>query len=665
MGIFWDDPPGKKLKNCAAYIMPDIPDTGWEMPREFPNLQHAKCLAIDVETYDPELIERGPGWARGKGHLVGVSIAADGFKGYYPMRHEVDPHINIPPDKVLAWLNDVLSNEHAPKLGANIMYDVGWLRQEGVDVKGKLIDLQYAEALLTEDGKVGLEHLGQKYLGLGKESSDLYKWCAAYYGGAANDRQRKNIYRAPARLVGHYAESDATLPFKLAGPMYRALERDGLLDVFDMECRLIPLLIDMRFAGVSVDINRAEQARVKLLSMADEAAAQIRHIVGFDVNVNAAASLAKAFDKIGLKYPRTAPSASYPEGQPSFTKLSLKATDHKVARLIEDQKKYLKTVGTFIDGAILDAHVGGKIYPLYHPLRGDDNGTRSGRLSCTKPNAQQMPSRDKIITPLLRGLFIPHPGHKSWISIDYGQIEYRMLLQFACGKGSDEIRSRFNAETGLDFHNMSQQMILEKTGIKLDRKYVKNTSFGLLYGMSKKTLANNLGLNRKKADKLFDTYHTALPFVAATMDRYKKLAAEKGEVKTILGRKSRFTLWVPKKYDEKAIALPYERALSRYGHNIMRAYTHKGINRVLQGSSADQMKMAMVKMHESGVLDAIGPPVVTVHDEADISNPGGPRAEEAIKEIVHIMKTAIKLRVPVEVDVEEGPNWAEIKEVKV
>lgn len=660
-GIFWDEKPGEKVVNKTAIIMPDIPETNWQMPTSFPNLKHAKCLAIDTETYDPELLTHGPGWARGKGHIVGVSVAADGFKGYYPIRHEVEPHINFPPDKVFAWLRDILSNENAPKIGANLMYDVGWLREEGVDVKGKLIDVQYAEALLTEEGKVGLEDIAQKYLGTGKESNLLYDWCARYYGGSPNGTQRKHIHKSPARLVGHYAESDAVLPLQLAKHLYAALQQDKLVDLFDLECRLTPLLIDMRFAGVTVDIDKAEQAREKLLAMADETSKQIRNIVGFNVNVNASASLAKAFDKLDLPYPLTAPSASYPDGQPSFTKFVLKSTKHNLARLIEDERKYRKTVSTFIDGYILNAHVNGKVYGQFHPLRGKENGARSGRFASSNPNLQNLSSRDKLIAPLIRGLFKPDYGHKCWRSYDYSQIEYRFLVHYAVGEGSDEVRKKYADDPHTDYHKMTQALVKEKTGIALDRKPVKNINFGLAYGMGEPTLADTLGVKLHEAKRLFVAYHGGAPFVKATMDACMNIAAKTGEITTILGRKSRFEKWLPikRKKGKEYFPLPFEAALRKWG-KIGRAYLHKALNRRLQGSAADMLKVAMVKCYEDGIFDETGVPRLTVHDENDFSDPGG--KDNAFKEMKHVMETCMDLKVPILVDSEVGPNWGHLEE---
>ncbi len=253
VGLFWED--AEKTK-CGEVIraMPSIPETGWAPPTYLPNLATASVISVDCETWDPDLIDHGPGWARGKGHIVGVSIAVPGgYKWYFPIRHTIEPETNMDPAMVLAWLSETLSNPLQPKVGANLLYDVGWLRHEGVTVAGSLMDVQYAEALLDERAEVALEVLAQKYLGEGKDSSLMYRWCSDFYGGPVSAKQRANIYRTPARLVGPYAESDADLPLRVALKQYPLLAAEGLLDLFAMECDLIYLLCDMRSAGVSVD----------------------------------------------------------------------------------------------------------------------------------------------------------------------------------------------------------------------------------------------------------------------------------------------------------------------------------------------------------------------------------------------------------------------------
>jgi DNA polymerase-1 len=248
--MFWQDEQVEKGKRNIVRVMPPIPDTGWRAPRDLPNLSHASAIAIDTETWDPELLENGPGWARHRGHIVGVSLSVpEGYSWYLPIRHSVMPEDNLDPGQVLKYLQDMLGNPVQPKVGANLLYDVGWLREEGVHVHGELMDVQFAEALLDERATTNLDDLGARYVGEHKESNTLYQWCSDFYGGGIDGKQRANIHRAPPCLVGPYAQQDARLPMQVLMKQWPRMEAEGLLDLFRMECGLIPLLIEMRLRG--------------------------------------------------------------------------------------------------------------------------------------------------------------------------------------------------------------------------------------------------------------------------------------------------------------------------------------------------------------------------------------------------------------------------------
>ncbi len=659
IGMFWEDLPSTGKRGAVVRSMPPIPETGWKAPTTFPNLSAARAIAIDVETYDPDLIDYGPGWGRGVGHLVGVSIGVEDGCWYFPFGHTVREEENLSQEAVLSWLRDTLGNPQQPKIGANLIYDVGWLEYSGIPVRGRLIDVQFAEALLEERASVSLESMAQKYLNEGKDSSILYDWCSRFYGGAVSPAQRGNIYRAPPSLVGPYAESDANLPLRLAKVLYPLLLKEGLLEVFDMECRLIPLLIKMRMLGVRVDLDKAERLRDDLSMRIDVQAKALQDIVGMRVDINSSDSIRKAFDSAGLKYRLTS------KGNPSFTKQFLNSLEHPLAKGIVGIRRLLKLRDTFIQSYILDSHVNERVYCQFHPLRGDDNGTRSGRLSSSTPNLQNIPSRDDELAPLIRGLFIPDAGHAAWRKYDYSQIEYRFLIHYAVGPKADEIREHFNLHPDTDYHEMALDLVAPEAGWDIStpelrkkrRKPTKTINFGLIYGMGTEKLGEDLNLTKQQSKELFAAYHAAVPFAKATMDAATKEAQDTGAITTILGRKSRFDLWEPLRWGEDTIALPLHEAILRYG-SIRRAHTHKALNRRLQGSAADLMKKAMVQCYEDGIFDETGIPAITVHDELDFSDPG--ERDKAFLEMRHVMETALNLRIPIRADGDIGPNWGDL-----
>jgi DNA polymerase-1 len=634
--------------------MPSIPPTGWKPPRDFPNLSAARAISLDTETYDPRMETRGPGWASGDGHIIGVSLAVDEKnKWYFPVRHTVERENNLNPQSVFDYLRDTLKDPRQSKIGANLIYDLGWLKTENVHVAGQLFDVQFAEALISETAKVGIDTLAEKYLNTHKVTSLLYQWLNAAYGGGVAD-QRKNLWRSPPSLCGPYAEADASIPLSVLKKQWPILERKGLKPVFCLENRGIPLLIDMRLAGCSVDIPRAEQLYQELTTDIDSLYGDLKELTGLHLNVNAPDDLKRAFDVAKIKYPFTEKT-----GKPSFAKKFLESQDHPLPKLVVEIRALTKLRDTFVKNYILDNEIDGKIYCEFHPLRGDDYGTRSGRYSSTRPNLQNIPIRTDR-GKQIRSAFIPDKGHKLWRSYDYSQIEYRLLAHFAMGPGSDELRQVFVDEPKTDYHALGQKLVEKGAGKKLDRKPLKNINFGIIYGMGESTLATNLGVSSSKAKQLFEAYHKGAPYVLKTMEYYTKLAENTGVITTLLGRQSQFDLWEPSSFDDKRPAMPLEFAAKHYG-NIKRAGCYKALNRLLQGSAADFLKMATVMCYEEGVFKKTGVPRLTVHDELNFSDPDPRETDIAFRAMADIMETAIKLKIPILVDQEVGPNWGQLK----
>lgn len=640
--------------------MPMIPQTGWRPPAEFPNLTAAKVIGFDTETWDPEMMQAGPGWARGKGHIIGASLAVeDGSSWYFPIRHETQGELNLDPQQVIRYLDYTLQ-DNRPKVGTNLIYDLGWCRQEGIRVGGRLYDVQFAEALLnSESPDVSLEALAQQYLGMGKETSILYDWLARWLGGPADGRQRGNLHRAPPSLVGPYAEADASLPLAILNKQWPELAKKGLLDLFDLECRLIPLLVAMRFKGARVNLERAEQYYEELGEEAALIEKQLYTVAGQPVNPNATESIRSAFQAVGLQLPSKRDKKTG-QDKPSTSADLLEKMDHPLPKLILEYRRTTKVRDVFLKSYILEKNINGRLHCSFHPLRGDGTGTRSGRFSSSDPNLQNIPVRTEI-GKRVRRLFEASAGGR-WVKFDYSQIEYRMLAHFAVGPGSEELRRAYSDNPDVDYHELTQGLVLRLTGLELPRRNIKNINFGLIYGMSEPKLAADLGLDKARGRELFSNYHRAAPFARATMEEASMHVHRLGYVTTLLGRRSDFPFWGPKRREERTAVPSYGEAVLRWGaFNIERAFTHKALNRRLQGSAADVMKYAMVTAYEAGYFEegACGMPGLTVHDELDFEDYGSPEAA-VWKDFKHHMETNLPpLRVPVRMDMGVGPNWGD------
>lgn len=638
MSGFWDDVPVAGPSARPLRFIPP-PKTGWKPPKEFPNLKRATMLSIDTETKDPELTTKGPGGARGAGRIVGVSLATEDDAWYFPIRHEYaeEAHLNMDPEAVFRYLADLVGNTKREYVGANLIYDLEMLRAEGVrfDPRATFHDVQYAEPLLDEEAKsYSLNTLSEKYLDDEKDTGLLYRWCADAFGGKADKSQAANIWRAPPSLVGPYAEQDARLPLRILMKQGPRLEAEGLLDVYDMECGLIPMLLDMRFAGVRVD----ERAAARVLNeLRKKSAAAARRIP--EVDAWSAESIARAFDKEGVEYHRTS------QGKPSFTKPWLTNCKHPIAKAILDVRKYDKAANPFVESYILESAVKGRVHGQFHPLRNDDNGAVSGRFSSSTPNLQNITSRDEELAPLIRGLFVPEEGYL-WARTDYSQVEYRKLIHFMVEwrlTGAKELQRRYIKNPDTDFHQMCIDLVKEITAILLERKPAKNINFGLVYGMGKNKLIESLGVSEELGNKLYNAYFSAMPGVKEAIDYASNMANVEGHIVTIMGRRKRFG----------------EIEMNDFGQ-YERPHVHKALNSILQGSAADTMKKGMLECYRAGLLfcDEVITHL-TVHDELDMSVKDNKRGREALKEIIHIQETAMPCNVPLLVDSSTGKNWGE------
>jgi DNA polymerase I-like protein with 3'-5' exonuclease and polymerase domains len=607
----------------------------WTVPQSFPDLTNSKYIAIDLETCDPNLMELGPGWTRNDGFIVGVAVAAGDFVGYYPFRHQGGG--NIPEEKVFTWLRKQMDTPHIPKIMHNAMYDAGWLKWANVDVKGKIIDTMIAAPLINENRfSFALNALGRDYLGERKDEKVL-KSAAKDFGLDP----KKELWKLPSQFVGTYAEQDAALTLRLWNHFEPLINKEELSSIFELETSLIPCVFEMRSKGVRVDLDKAEQTKTKLLTMKKQILKEIKDDTNIDIEPWVATSVAKVFDYHNIHYDETDKSK-----QASFTKAWLQNCPHPIAAKVLRLRELDKAHNTFID-SILKHSYKGRIHCELHQLRNDDGGTVTGRFSSSNPNLQQIPSRDPEIKKMIRGLFIPEEGEK-WGSFDYSSQEPRLLVHY-CGvvnKGNptvDNIIEQYQQDD-VDFHQMVADMA------NISRKEAKTVNLGIMYGMGKQKLANTLDIKLEEANELLDTYHRRVPFVKQLADQVMSRAQKMGRVRTVLGRSCRFDMWEPKTFGYNQ-PLKFEEAEKKYGPGIRRAFTYKALNRLIQGSAADQTKKAMVDCYKEGLV-----PLLTVHDELCFSI----SSQEQADKITEIMEQGLELNVPSKVDQELGDDWGEV-----
>jgi DNA polymerase I-like protein with 3'-5' exonuclease and polymerase domains len=607
-------------------------------------IDEAKLIAIDTETYDPNLKTMGPGGFRKDGHVAGISISTDsGYTEYFPIGHEGGGNLNK--TKVISFLLYIYS-KRKKLIFANAMYDVEWLysldKRLTLTKDHRIYDVQTIEHLIDENKlKYSLDSLAKHYLRKSKYEVELAQ--AVLYKFGKRAKVKENLWRLHANEVSEYAKEDALLTLQIYQKQQERIKREEIESIVDFESRLIPVLFHMRKKGVRVDVDKAHSLYTELEKKQSEVQRMLNRLGGTEVNVWANASLKEAYDKNSIGYNYTA------KGTPSFTASWLETQMDDVSQSILKVRKLDKIRNTFVKNMIIDKASNGRIYCGFNPM-----GTVTGRFSSQYPNLQQVPARDPELGPMIRSLFIPEEDCE-WVCADYSQQEPRVLVHYASLKGMEtaiKVKEEFNKNDDTDFHQMVADMA------SIPRKQAKTINLGLFYGMGNKKLAAELGLDNDQAHELFNKYHDKVPFVKELSRQVSNVASSRGYIKTLLGRKRRFDMWEPRdSWGERAYSL--SEAHAQYPkQELKRAYTHTAMNALIQGSSADITKSAMIKIYEAGLLDEIDLKL-TVHDELDFSVE--PLKQKCFDESLQIMKTCVDLKVPLKVDVEKGLNWGTIE----
>jgi DNA polymerase I-like protein with 3'-5' exonuclease and polymerase domains len=606
----------------------------WVQPDTFPDLSGYDEIAIDLETRDPGIKDAGPGYFRKNGEVVGIAIAVDGWEAYYPIAHETPP--NMDKELVTRWLRKQCSYESVNYIFHNAFYDVGWLTTMDIDIKGKIIDTLIAAPIVDENRfRFDLNSLAKDYLQESKSETQLRE--AAKMWGLD---PKADLWKLPASHVGTYAEQDAAVTLRLWHHLKKEITAQNLVNIFALETDLFPVLFEMKRKGVRINLDKAEVIKNDLQEQEKKLLQSIKKLAGTSVEIWAATSVAKAFDALSIPYNRTE------TGKPSFDKNFLSSHDSPLAQMVVKAREINKARTTFIDSILKHSHRG-RIHAEIHQMRSDQGGTVTGRFSYSNPNLQQIPARNQIIGPMIRSLFIPEKNHQ-WGIFDYSQQEPRLIAHYASIKsftGASKFVEAYQEDDTTDFHQLVADMA------DIGRKQAKTINLGLFYGMGKGKLMSQLGVDLETATELLTAYHERVPFVKKLMNDTMNKAGSKGYLRTLLGRKCRFELWEPSN-EWGSKALPFKEAKNEYGGESMikRAWTYKALNRLIQGSAADQTKQAMVDLHKEGYTAHI-----QVHDELDFSI----ASEKDSANIKDIMENCVELLVPSKVDVELGESWGD------
>jgi DNA polymerase I-like protein with 3'-5' exonuclease and polymerase domains len=652
-------------------------------------------VAVDLETYDPKLKTHGSGAIIGDGFVCGIAISYRDETFYFPIKHK---GANLAANIVWKVLNKkIFQNEKIDKVFHNAMYDVCWIRSvTGLMPKGNLYDTMIAASVIDENRKsYSLDSLSADYLNDKKYKYDLKDRALEEHGIAD---PMSNMDKLPYDLVRDYAEQDVSLtlrlwkefknkinePIKVAGPEDNPIKYKTLQNIFDLETKLFPCLVDMRFKGVRVDKKKSEALGDKLKSKQTNIVKGIKRRTGVDVSIWAADSIKGLLDHQKI----TDYKITEKTKRPMLSKQWLESHPNKYLKLIARARQYDKLFNTFVHGILKFVHKG-RIHAEINQIKSERGGTVTGRFSMSNPNLQQIPARTEQGNQI-RSLFLPDEGCK-WASFDYSQQEPRLVVHYALKSGftgAEVIANKYHEDDNTDFHDIVAKMA------NITRKQAKTINLGLFYGMGKGKLARSLELEPEEAKDLFNQYHNDVPFVRGLAQGLQKYAEEEKQIYTLEDRFCRFDKWEPvdKEWDGSKGIFTCKQIVEKEGKNVIEtvpvpimergealehylanrsrnsqesdphcsnfenyyrpAFTYKALNRLIQGSAADMTKRAMVKLYEQGIV-----PHIQIHDELCFSI----KTEKEAKIIKETMEQAIKLKVPNKVDYESGPNWGNIK----
>ena len=640
------DKPTKKQRVIAIaqhqlFTPETLPVVDWVAPdpRNLPDLSllYGTIVGYDLETHDPEIKTKGPGWPWRGGKVVGVSLDWCEIPVYLPFDHEGGDNLDGESQTIARnWLDALHKDQHVTLAMHNAPYDLGWSMRWLGSTPRVCHDTLAMAALLNEYRQsYRLDRVASEELGETKDERILEAASTAMHLDPKSD-----LWRLPARFVSEYASQDARITRKLAlrfAPMIASRE---LLRVYQLEQDVQQVLIAMRAKGIRVDVDRA---RLDYHRLRDQMKQLQKKHLPIEVNVWSG-TLGTWLGKNGYVLPKTE------AGAPSVTKDWLKAGakhDERLAAILKI-RQLDKLTETFIKAYLLDKEVGGRIYPEFHPLRSDEGGAVTGRFSSSHPNFQNLSAVKNADDPddagrLVRGYILPEEGDQ-WVAIDYSQQEPRLAVHFASTlrlTGAAALRDRYLTDPRTDFYSVVSE------GAGLERKQAKVISLGRMYGMGDAKMCISMGFPTARdansgiltagaeGRQVIDAFDKASPWMRELSQRVGRTAERRGWIWTLGGRRCRF------KHDES-------------GEPIMEGNrpvpVHKFLNRLIQGSAADQTKSAMVAVHRAGLVDALR---VTVHDELGFSM----RDTSEMDAAQSAMLGCVTLHVPSAVDREVGPSW--------
>ena len=588
----------------TAYRMADTPE---ERQALMQVLMQAKAVSMDTETTGTEALDA---------RLVGMSFAVEeGEAWYVPV---------VQDENIVEEFRPFYECPDILKVGQNIKYDLQVLRNYGIRLAGPMADTMIAHYLLHPEMRHGMDYLAEAYL--------RYR-TIPITELIGSGKQQKSMADLSPEEIRVYACEDADITLRLHHLFLPQLKEQNLLPLFeDLEMPLVAVLAEMERNGVCLDTAALHETSGKFTRLMEDLEKEIHALAGMEFNIASPKQVGEVlFDRLQItSKPKKTKTGQYVTSEDVLESLRSK---HPIVEKILEHRGVKKLLGTYVDALPL----------LINPRTGhihtnfNQTITATGRLSSSNPNLQNIPVRDAMGKEV-RKAFVSCPG-ELFFSADYSQIELRIMAHL-----SQDANLIDAFMQGHDIHTATAAKIFKKELSEVtadERRKAKTANFGIIYGISAFGLAERMGVSRTEAKQLIDEYFITYPGVKAYMDRSIAMAREEGFTTT---------LWQRRCY------LP-----DINSHNAtVRGYAERNaINAPIQGTAADIIKVAMVRIHKRMQAEGVqSRMILQVHDELNFSVP--PHEKETIQRIViEEMQAAAQLRVPLIADCGWGENWLE------
>jgi DNA polymerase-1 len=592
-------------------------------------LEAAQAIAFDTETTSTD---------RMQADLVGISLAVQPGEAYYiPVGHTAPGSQQLPTELVIERLRPAMTNPAIAKIAHNAKYDAIVLAQHGLDVTPISIDTMIGEALVRPDvarGKLGLK--SQAFIRLGIRMTEI----EALIG---KGKDQITMDKVSIDRAAPYAAADADMTLRLAELIRADIAAQHLEKLFyEVEMPLVPVLAAMEQAGVLIDVEMLARLSAQVGETLADLTTQIYQIVGHELNINSTQQLSKVlFEELHLPTQglRKTASGFYSTAVDVLDALREQDKTGMIEALLQ-YRELEKLRSTYLDALpILVNPRTGRIHTSYN-----QTGVVTGRLSSSDPNLQNIPIRAELGRQV-RDAFVAAPGCL-FVVADYSQVELRVMAHFS---GDDALRQAFlenqdiHASTAAAVHNISIDQVTRS-----QRSFAKAVNFGLMYGMGAYRLARDSELTLTEAENFIAAYFERFPKVRQYLDETKLKAAQQGYLETLLGRRRYFPALTSGDSGRQA-------EIDR------RAAEREAVNYPIQGTAADLIKIAMLKLANAlNEHQLAGKMILQVHDELVIETPET-EVDVMAALVKEVMESAYPLDVPLRADVNVGKNWGEAK----